>query len=367
MSCETSRGTYHARVAAQPAVAATFGGSAEAARALDEIFAIARAKAERQFAAREGEQSRIAALRALAEDQQAEEATLALFADMRDHHGLRPPVHARSGLPRKDAQYGYAAVHRTLQAITKSLALPELARQVRDALLRRRARPAATAHGPGSGVATQQPPPQMRDGLVMAPVQLSTGSTRGAYEHLLSLCSVKRRRLQHLQIKEAQLGIACDPSILMEAEDLKQEIAALDAQVANYAQVQAIASPLLSQEQQRAALLALAAITGVPPERIRLVDIVLGSIVLVVELPLKEATRLLALQRLAPRALIDSGFARVVADPELAPDNMALLVDEAAALLATPLGEVAQEGTAPAGVPVVRLRVTLVAGIESAT
>jgi hypothetical protein len=360
MSCETSRATYHARVAAQPAVAATFGGSAEAARALDEIFAIARAQAERQLAARSGEQSRIAALRALAEDQQAEEATLALFAEMRDGYGLRPPAHARSGLPRKDAQYGYALVYRTLRAIGAGLALPELARLVRDALLRRRTQETGAERVPLSTAPRQQH--AIREAHTTAPVQLSTGEARGEYEHLLAVRATKQRRLQHLQVKQARMGISSDPSIIMEAEDLEQEIAMLNAQVAAYAQAQTIASSLLSPEQQREAILALAAIAGVPPERIRLVDIVLGSIVLVVELPVGEAAHLLALQHLAPQALVAAGFARAALEPDNDPADLALLVDRAARLLVAPEHGAGVQAPPAGGSPTVRLRVTLAEG-----
>ena len=364
MSCETSRAAYHARRAAEPAVAAAFGGSAEATRALDEIFAVARAQAERQIAARSDDGGRIATLRALAEDRRAEQDTRALFAHMQECYGLKPPVHSASGVPRKDAQYGYAAIYRTLQAILAGTALPELARQIRAALLRRAQNIPSAPTPVAYALPVQQRGQALREGQPSAPVQLSSRSARQEYDHLLQVRTIKQRRLQHLQVKQAHLGSLCDPSILMEAEDLETELVALNSQVAAYAEVQTILSPLLSPEQQREALLALSAIIGLPPERIRLVDIVLGSIVLLVELPLHEAAHLLALQRLAPRALAGAGFASVAVAGENAPAALPLALAKAEALLALPQSEVAQRSLVTSGTPLVQLRVVLAEGRE---
>jgi hypothetical protein len=198
----------------------------------------------------------------------------------------------------------------------------------------------------------------------VSPVQISSGSDRRNYEHALSLRGIKQRRLHHLQVKESRLGATCDVSVPMEIEDLRAEIAALDAQVAAYARVPTHISPLLSGEQQRQALLALAAIVGVAPERITLVDIVLGSIVLVIDLPLPEAARLLALQRLLPQALERAGFASVAHDPASPPVGplLARTVADAEAMLTAPAGPTDGPMVPEPSVPAVRLRVTLVAG-----
>lgn len=371
MSCERSRAAYHARIAADSGVATAFGGVSEAEQALGEIYAVARAQAGRKLAAREGDQSRLAQLRAQAEDQQAADATRALFADMRDRFGLRPPAHAASGLPRKEAQYGYAAVYRTLQAIVQRLALPDLARQVRDAMQRRRTLTLPQDTGrerdsdgrpclPISFGSTSANHATTSDSVV----QVSASAARREYDHALMLRNVRQRRLQHLQLKEAQFGIACDPSVLMEIEDLGGEIATLNERIAAYAQVPTIPSALLTPEQQRAALLALSAIVGLPPERIKLIDIVLGSIVLVVELPIAEAGRLLALQRLGPQALARSGFARVDVLPlhRTFATALARATEEAEAQLADPAAPALDPHAAPALLATVRLRVTLAEG-----
>jgi len=370
MSCEGSRRVYYAQQGAISIVTTAFGGTAaDAAQALDEIFAVARAQAAQQIAMRRadtgaGPQGRIAALRARAEDAQAEQDTRALFAEMRDRYGLRPPVHSPSGLPRKDAQYGYAAVYRTLKAILAGVALPALAQQVRDALRHRSTNSLPTMQPVlPAALTTPAPAEPTTRAAVASPVQISSRTDRRDYEQTLSLRAIKQRRLHHLQIKQSRLGAACDVSVPMEIEDLQAEIVTLDSQVAAYARVPTHVSPLLSEEQQRQALLTLAAIIGVAPERISLIDIVVGSIVLVIELPLAEAARLLALQRLLPQALLRAGFVRVV--PDLAnahlQGHIAQAVAHAQATLMAPI--VDSQSDTPDTIarpgPTVRLRVTL--------
>jgi hypothetical protein len=132
MSCEGSQGAFFSHQAGQSAVSAAFGGSPEQAQqALEQVYALARAQAE-QAKATTGT-DRVAALRAKAEDEQAKAATKALFARMQQM-GLKPPAHSKSGLPKRDAQYGYAAIERTLRAIEGRTALPSLAKQVRESL-----------------------------------------------------------------------------------------------------------------------------------------------------------------------------------------------------------------------------------------
>lgn len=132
MSCEGSQGAFFSHQAGQSAVSAAFGGSSEQAQqALEQVYALARAQAEQ--AKITSKTDRVAALRAKAEDEQAKAATKALFARMQQM-GLKPPAHSKSGLPKRDAQYGYAAIERTLRAIEGRTALPTLAKQVRESL-----------------------------------------------------------------------------------------------------------------------------------------------------------------------------------------------------------------------------------------
>jgi MoxR-like ATPase len=136
MSCEGSQGAFFSHQAGQSAVMAAFGGSPEQAQqALEQVYALARAQAEQ--AKLTSKTDRVATLRAKAEDEQAKAATKALFARMQQM-GLRPPAHSKSGLPKRDAQYGYAAIERTLRAIEGRTALPSLAKQVRESLAQER-------------------------------------------------------------------------------------------------------------------------------------------------------------------------------------------------------------------------------------
>ncbi len=114
MSCDGNRGKHFAHVAQHQAVQDAFGSAADAEAGLEQIFNTARAQA------RPGN----ATLRA-----NAEARTRKLFDEMRSL-GIKPPTHSPSGLPRKDAQFGYAAVHQTLSAIRSGTRLPGLARQV---------------------------------------------------------------------------------------------------------------------------------------------------------------------------------------------------------------------------------------------
>ena len=116
MSCDGNRGKHFAHVAQNKAMQDTFGSAADAEAALEQIFNTARAHA------RPGN----APLSA-----QAEARTKKLFDGMRSL-GIKPPTHSASGLPRKDAQFGYAAVHQTLEAIRGGKRLPSLAYQVAE-------------------------------------------------------------------------------------------------------------------------------------------------------------------------------------------------------------------------------------------
>lgn len=117
MSCEKNRGGFFAHVAGADSPAATAFGSVEGAvEGLEVIFATAR----RQVGKLTG-----------AEQAMAEAKTRLLFAEMRQA-GLTPPTHSTSGLPRPDAQVGYAAIHDTLEALRGKRAMPALAAQVAE-------------------------------------------------------------------------------------------------------------------------------------------------------------------------------------------------------------------------------------------
>lgn len=297
MSCEGKLGAACAIMMAQPgsALARAFGGDAATATAvLEETYRLARAQAD-SAARPDAGASKLAQLRARAADQAAQDATVALFTYLRDQHQVpaaQLPAHGpqRSGvpLPRRTAQYGYQAVWDAIQAAEQGRPLPELAQQVWQAR-----RPPAL---PGAVRVSADGPPD------------------ADYEYLLKLRSVNLRRLQHLELQRAHFGSHTPAYIQVEIEDADAEIKRLDAQIGQREHelaLRADRAAILSPEQQREALLALARITGLPPERIKLIDVVLGSVILVVELPLAEAARLLAMQRAGHPALAAAGFAAV--------------------------------------------------------
>lgn len=121
MSCERNREAYFALAAGPGSPAAQAFGSSEAgATALGELFAVGRNAAATP------------ATQALAEAH-----TRALFAQIRNA-GLTPPAHSASGLPRPDAQQGYALAQQTLTALGRGEALPERAAELLAARMRQR-------------------------------------------------------------------------------------------------------------------------------------------------------------------------------------------------------------------------------------
>lgn len=143
MSCDSSTRLFCARAAAQ--LGAAFGGNAALAQqALEQVHELATARAAAQRAERgERTPARLDAARERAADARAEEATIAIFYEMQQ---LRPaipvPAHGdadpRYGfpLPNRDAQRGWLAVHETLAAARHGRPLPDLAREVRDGMIR---------------------------------------------------------------------------------------------------------------------------------------------------------------------------------------------------------------------------------------
>lgn len=169
-----------------------------------------------------------------------------------------------------------------------------------------------------------QKPPRKRSARDAVPadsqevdVRVSTTNQRDAYEHDLQLRDTQIRRLQKLQLKVARLGDSADPSIEMEIEDIERKLLKLDAKIARYLADIATRSDrenLLAIQQQRAIVLAITRLTGLPSDKIKLVDIVVGSIVLIIDMPLTGAARLVAMQRLNHPMLRAQGFANVALD-----------------------------------------------------
>lgn len=89
----------------------TFGSAAASETALEEIFDRARREAQTDNPAQQ----------VLAEAQ-----TRALFKVMKER-GVTPPTHSATGMPKKDAQHGYAAVYQTLTALRDGKPLPAVA------------------------------------------------------------------------------------------------------------------------------------------------------------------------------------------------------------------------------------------------
>lgn len=124
MSCEKNRGVFVSHVAGAGSPAAqAFGGPNEAKEAFETIFDTARGQA----ASGSAPQQRI-----------AEAKTRLLFEWMR-RDGFKPPTHSTTGLPKPDAQFGYAAMYDTLTAFRDGKPLPALAAQIVEAFGQTRA------------------------------------------------------------------------------------------------------------------------------------------------------------------------------------------------------------------------------------
>ena len=115
MSCDGNRAKFFCHAAQHKAVQDAFGSQEKAEAGLEQIFNTARSKAafitDRTLVA------------------QAEARTRKLFDEMKAA-GIKPPTHSPSGLPRRDAQFGYSAVQQTLETLRSGRSIPVLARQV---------------------------------------------------------------------------------------------------------------------------------------------------------------------------------------------------------------------------------------------
>lgn len=119
MSCDSRRAAFFAYLAQDPMVVQALGGSEDATKAnLEKIFEQTRdeARARPTTAARQAV---------------CEARTRALF-QMFQNVNIKPPTHSKTGLPPKHDQVAYAVLHQTFEAITRGVALPELAQAVLD-------------------------------------------------------------------------------------------------------------------------------------------------------------------------------------------------------------------------------------------
>ena len=124
MSCEGNRGKFIAHVTqSNPGVASTFGGEEHAQVAMERVFQAGRAGAPEE--------------KDKHSDAQAAALTQRCFTQIKQA-GLKPPTHSASGMPKRDAQYGYAAMQQTLDAIEKKQPLPQLAQNVHNRLQQQR-------------------------------------------------------------------------------------------------------------------------------------------------------------------------------------------------------------------------------------
>ncbi|MEA2008131.1 MAG: hypothetical protein U9O54_03345, partial [Chloroflexota bacterium] len=123
MSCDNNRFHFY-NLVAQPgsSLVTTFGSPKEAYDALEQIYQTARSGARTDNAALQIH---------------AEAHTRSLFSQMQAA-GIKPPTHSKSGLPKKDAQFGYAAISQTLAAIKRGNSLPGIAREVLNQQKQRR-------------------------------------------------------------------------------------------------------------------------------------------------------------------------------------------------------------------------------------
>jgi len=114
MSCDGNRARYFAAVsnASGTSAAQAFGGPAAGQQALNDLFEIGRNGPKPPADAR-----------------LSEAHTRLMFAGMQ-RLAIKPPTHSASGLPKSDAQFGYALVQRTLTALDKGEPLPPQARDL---------------------------------------------------------------------------------------------------------------------------------------------------------------------------------------------------------------------------------------------
>jgi hypothetical protein len=133
-----------------------------------------------------------------------------------------------------------------------------------------------------------------------------TTSAQADYEHLINRRNTKMRRCQWLELRADTQGITTDPSIYMEIEDIQAEVEKLDRKLASLED-----ELVLSEEQQKAVVELLAAMGCTDANRIVLIKVTKGSVVLEMEMPLAGAARLLALHAIRHPQLVRKGISDI--------------------------------------------------------
>jgi len=132
-------------------------------------------------------------------------------------------------------------------------------------------------------------------------------------EHIRELYNIKTRRLEHLEISAARTGYSTDASVLMEIEDIRKDIKQLQDKITDD-QLQPDRQNLLDVDKQKELLAVVAAHIGVPINKIKMIDIVIGSVIAIMEMPLPQAANLVALKKQGYQRLAEFGIADVQLD-----------------------------------------------------
>jgi hypothetical protein len=123
--------------------------------------------------------------------------------------------------------------------------------------------------------------------------------------------------LQWRQHQQAVKGIDTSFEIVDDIRQIEEELAVLKQRIAQHIEdiiIRADRVEILSAEKQRAFVIALALIADIPINQIKLIEIVIGSIVLITSMPLIGAARLVAMQRLNHQSLRVQGIAYIAVD-----------------------------------------------------
>jgi hypothetical protein len=163
----------------------------------------------------------------------------------------------------------------------------------------------------GSAEASKQQPQEQASNIQLgarksAPVDASPPQPHPDYDHLVELRNTMMRRSQWLELRAAKQGIETPPSIYMEIEDIQAQIERIDKQLSLYQ-----SEVVLNHEEQKVVVEALAAMGCSFADRIRVIKIIQGSIVLEMEMPLAGAARLMALQMLGHPQLARKGITNI--------------------------------------------------------
>lgn len=123
-----------------------------------------------------------------------------------------------------------------------------------------------------------------------------------------SLIAIHRRRLQILKEQKAKLGINTDASQIMEIEDIEAEIEKLKVQLDSLEGRNGLIEITIEQDKYSPDLLAaahrsFASVLQIPPENVRITFVRTGSVIFIVQLPLKATERLIRLHKSGRRTI----------------------------------------------------------------